>query len=480
VSRTVRLIIVVLVTLTIGNFICSGDQPEKVATGPADPQELERFLDSYFAEHMGKQHIPGAAFVFVKDAKVFLKKGYGLAHLERKLPVSPDTTIFRIGSISKVFTAEAVVQLADRGSIDLHADVNRYLKGVKVPGTFAEPVTAAHLLSHTAGFDEIRPGTQAPDPGNVLPLSEFLAPRLVRLWRPGRVPMYSTYGITLAGALVEDVSGLRYEDYLAKNIWGPLGMKRTSITVPHALTEDVAAGYEYRDGGHQPQRWEWYHTTPASSINSTAADMAVWMITHLQNGRYGGVRTMSDKAARAMHQTQATGHSKLPGLAYGFEEEVYGDLRLLVHGGNMAGFSALVVLIPEHNAGFFVVNHLEGSNLRDHLKWGLLERYYGPARKAEVPRPPPDFSARAHLFVGRYAWNTYGHTRRGNPPGVILTVGSNPDGTLTLNGRRWVEAEPLLFVREDGASKVAFRTDELGRVTHLFSGGFWVFERLAP
>jgi CubicO group peptidase (beta-lactamase class C family) len=144
----------------------------------------------------------------VKDGEIFFRKGYGFSNLERKEPVSPDKTIFRIGSISKVFTAEAVVQLADREAIDLHTDVNRYLKRVKVPATFAESVTAAQLLSHTAGFDEIRPGTQAPDQGSVLSLPDFLGPRLVRLWRPGQICMYSTYGITLAGALVEDVSGL--------------------------------------------------------------------------------------------------------------------------------------------------------------------------------------------------------------------------------------------------------------------------------
>lgn len=475
-----QFIIAALVTLTVSALSFAADPPQKGGNGPSDPQELERFLDGYFAEQMEQQHIPGAAFVFVKEGKVFFKKGYGLADLERKQPVSPDTTIFRIGSISKVFTAEAVVQLADRGKIDLDADVNRYLKRVKVPATFAEPVTAAHLLSHTAGFDEIRPGTQAPNQGSVLPLPEFLAPLMVRLWKPGRIPMYSTYGITLAGAVVEDVSRLPFEDYLAKNIWGPLGMKRTNITVPPALAGDVATGYEYGDGGHQPQRWEWYHTTPASAMNSTAADMAIWMITHLQNGRYGDARTMSEKSARAMHQTRATGHPKLPGVAYGFEEEVYGDLRLLLHGGNVAGFSSLVVLIPERNVGFFVVNHHEQSNLRDQLKWGLLERFYGPARKAEVPKPSPDFNVRAPLFVGRYAWNPYGHTRPGNAPGFILTVTSNADGTISLDGKRWLEAEPLLFVREDGASKVAFRTDELGRVTHLFLGGFWNFERLAP
>src|SRR5262245_23533454 len=450
--------------------------------GPLDPKELEQFLDGFLAEHLEKERIPGAAFVMVKDGKIFFKKGYGFANLARQQRVSPDSTIFRIGSISKVFTADAVMQLADRGAIDLNVDVNQYLKRVKVPGTFTEPVTAAHLISHTAGFDEIRPGTQAPEREGVLPLADFLRPRLVRLWQPGQIPMYSTYGMTLAGALVEDVSGVPFEDYLAKNIWRPLGMKRTNITVPPALADDVAIGYEYVESvkTQQAQKWEWYHTTPASSINSTAADMAVWMIAHLQKGQYGDARIFSERAAREMLRTHATGHPRLHGLAYGFAEEMYGELRLLEHGGNMAGFSSQVVLIPERNAGFFLVNHGENSQLRDHLKWTLLERYYGPSRKASVPASAPDFNARGHLFAGKYGSVTYCHSCQGRQPGLTFQVTNNSDGSLSLNGGRWIEVEPLLFVREDGSSKIAFRADALGRITHMFFGGFWTFEKLMP
>jgi CubicO group peptidase (beta-lactamase class C family) len=471
---------VVLVLLASGCFACAEPTPDASGQRPPDPQELQQFLDAFFAEHMAQQHIPGAAFVFVQDGAVVFSKGYGLADVERQQPVSADTTIFRIGSISKVFTAEAVVQLADRGELDLHADVNGYLKRLQVPATFEEPVTAAQLISHTAGFDEIRPGTQAADAASVLPLPDFLNPRLVRLWPPGQITMYSTYGITLAGALVEDVSGQPFEEYLATNIWRPLGMTRTCITVPPELAGDVATGYEYGDAGHEAPAWEWYHTTPASSINSTAADMARWMISHLQDGRLGGARTLSEEAARDMHRTHATGHPQLAGLAYGFEEEWYGDLRLLVHGGNVAGFSSLVVLIPERGAGFFVVNHHEPSNLRNDLKWALLEHCYGPASKSDVPQSLPGSAARAVAFAGRYGWITYCHTCSEPTPWVVLTVGVDADGTLTLNGRRWIEVEPLLFVRDDGDGRIAFRMDEQGRVTHLFSGGFWTFERLAP
>jgi CubicO group peptidase (beta-lactamase class C family) len=451
----------------------------KSVNGPDDPQELERFLDAIFTEQMEKQHIPGAVFVFVKDGRVFFSKGYGFANLERRQPVVPERTIFRIGSISKVFTANAIVQLADRGRLRLQTDVNRYLTKLKVAATYPEPVRAAHLLTHTAGFDEIRPGTQGPNAESVLPLADFLRTRLVRIRPPGETIAYSTYGITLAGLLVEEVSGMPFESYLAKNIWQPLKMERTTITVPAALKDDLALGYDYENGTNQPQAYEWYHTTPASSINSTAMDMARFMIMHLQNGRLGNARIMSERAARDMHRQHATGHPKLPGFAYGFYEDDYQGLRIIEHGGNVAGFSSLMVLLPEHNAGFFMVNHHEDANLRDIVKWALLEHYYPPKHAPSIPRPQPDFNARAPLFVGSYRWNIYCRTCRGRQAlPLLLKVTSNPDGTLSINNKRWIEVAPLFFVREDGGGKLAFRTDSSGKVTHLFTGGFWAFEKV--
>ena len=119
-----------------------------------DAKALETLIDGVMSAEMKKQQIPGAAFILVQNGRVVLVKGYGLADVERKKPVDPAMTIFPIGSVTKVFTATAVVQLADRGKLDLNADVNRYLKTVKVPATYAAPMTARHLLTHSAGFDE--------------------------------------------------------------------------------------------------------------------------------------------------------------------------------------------------------------------------------------------------------------------------------------------------------------------------------------
>src|SRR6266850_3691929 len=113
-------------------------------------KELGEMLDPIFAEQMEKLHIPGAVVVVVKDGRIIFTKGYGYADIEKKIPVVPDKTIFRIGSITKVFTATAVMQMADRGKIKLADNVNKYLKDFKVPPTYPQPVTFANLLTHTS------------------------------------------------------------------------------------------------------------------------------------------------------------------------------------------------------------------------------------------------------------------------------------------------------------------------------------------
>src|SRR4029434_1775345 len=149
-------------------------------------------------------------------------------------------------------------------------------------------------------------------------------------------------------------------------------MERSCITVPEQWQENVARGYELDGDSTVAQAWEWYHTTPASSINATVPDMARFMIAHLRGRVVGRTRMLRKRAEAEMQRQQITMDPEIPGYALGFNEDFVGGLRVIEHGGNVAGFSSLMVLIPEARAGFFVVNHLEGSNLRNNLKWTLL------------------------------------------------------------------------------------------------------------
>ena len=449
--------------------------------GRIDSAELASFVDTLITAQMAQENIPGAVFLLVKDGRVFYQRGYGFANVARRQPVDPTKTIWRIGSISKVFTATAVVQLADHGRFRLTDDVNRYLRRFKVPPTFPEPVTFQHLLTHTAGFDEIRPGTRAETAAGVLPLGDFLATKLVRLRSPGQTISYSTYGITLAGYLVEQISGMDFETYLARNVWHPVGMTRTSITVPDSLKPDLAQGYEYEGGANKLAEWEWYHTTPASSINASAADMGRFIIAQLQNGRYGNTRIMSEAAAVDMHRQHMTSHQRLAGFAYGFYEEHANGEQLLEHGGNVEGFSAQLTLIPARGIGFFSASQHEPARLRDVVQSALLDHYF-PAPPPVPPTPMPGYRERAPRFAGTYELNQFCHTcgadRREYPR---IEVKPNGDGTISITGnpQPLVEVSPMFFRRVNGTGGgVAFRDDASGRVTLLAGDSWIVFERI--
>lgn len=450
----------------------------KVTLNAVDSDELQKFVRSFVPDQMRKEHIPGAVLVFVQNGKVILNEGFGYSSLETNQPVDPGKTIFPIGSISKVFTATALVQLADRKKIDLNADVNAYLKKLKVPEAFDRPVTGAHLLSHTAGFDEIRPGTQAGSPKEILPLHQFLKNRLVRVHPPGVITSYSTYGITLAGLLVEEISGLSYESYLNRNIWKPLKMNRTHISTPPHLETAVAIPYEVENDTPQRRTYEWYHTLPASSIRSTGEDMAKFIVAHLECGKFRSHQIVSARAACEMHRTQSTTHPEMPGWTYGFQEDNTNGLRIVEHGGDIAGFSSLLVLLPDQNAGIFIAHHLEGANLRFDVKQKLLDRYFPDRRPVKVPVPVPDSTEKLKRFAGLYRGNLFCHTCKNPLPVAEVEVTANDDGTITVWDAQWVQTTPLLFVRLDGKRKIGFQEDQSGRILQMSAGSWKVLEKV--
>ena len=183
---------ILVVSLTACQFADNGVQPVVV-----DPAELETFADAFFPAQMEELHIPGVIFVFAQDKKVILAKGYGEANLENGIPMLPDDTVMRIGSVSKTFVATAVMQLVEQGKLDLHTDVNQYLTAFQLEDTFRKPVTLAHLLTHTAGFED-PPYVSNTDPNLVQPLGAYLAKAMPpRIDRPGKVFRYSNHGYAL-------------------------------------------------------------------------------------------------------------------------------------------------------------------------------------------------------------------------------------------------------------------------------------------
>jgi CubicO group peptidase (beta-lactamase class C family) len=459
------------------------------AANSPQPQEVGAFFDRIIPQQLEEYHIPGAAVALVKDGEVVFAGGYGFADLEEERPVDAGRTLFRTGSVGKLFTWTAVMQLAEQGKLDLHADVNDYLSNFQIPEAFSGPITLEHLLTHTAGFEDGPAGMMRARPEDLEPLGTFLGRRVpARIYPPGSVTAYSNYATALAGYIVEEVSGLPFEQYDEENIFGPLGMDRTTFRqpVPAALADDLATGYLYVDGGFQPQPFEVYQIVPAGSTSGTATDMARFMIAHLQEGKPGDGRILGQQTAQLMHQPHFANDPRLAGMAYGFYEVRVNGRLLLTHAGEPRFSRSQLYLLPEDNLGLYVAYNAPGGGIaRQELAQAFFDRFY-PAPVTALPEPPPGGAQRARLLEGRYVSSRSARTTIEalrllfDPSFQPITVRATQDGYLethhpAIRSRdpaayqpaRWVETEPNLYTRTDGRDLLAFRQGP-GSATWLF------------
>ncbi|MGL5064115.1 MAG: serine hydrolase domain-containing protein, partial [Microcoleus sp.] len=451
--------------------------------GPTNPQEVERFLDDFFDKEMSKAHVPGAVFTLVKDGKILLSKGYGYADLEKKIPVDPDKTLFRVGSISKLFTATAVMQLAERGQLNLDDDINKYLKQFQIPKTFPKPVTFANLLTHTDGFDAgWGIGAFARNASQMTPLGDFIKKRLPpRILPPDEVFLYSDVGMNLAGYLVEEISGLPFAEYIDKNILQPLNMRRSSFfqPLPPQLASNLAAGYKYQNATYQKRPFAFSNTVPGNALMATATDIAHFAIAHLQNGRYGDTQILNAATAKQMHQRQFSRYPGMVGSTYGFFERIINKQRTISHGGRHAGYTSELYLLPDRNLGLFVSCNNNPTGLADKLVHKFLDRYYPPDKIIKpVPQGIKTSQERLQQLSGTYRFVHYPHRTIEKLAAIFGEAGelrtfAGQDGTLSLWVPQFksVEIKPLLFRFLYSNGLMGFRQNEKQQITHLFLGG---------
>ena len=412
---------------------------------------------------------PGAAFVFVRGGRIVYQRGYGVSNLGTGAKADPERTVWPIASVTKVVTAMAVLQQVDAGRVDLDTDVNRYLKRLQVPAQGYPPLTLRHLLSHTAALDEL-PGRQF-DGRDPQDLADFMRDRIVRYRDPGVLTAYSTYGILLAALVLEDVSGQTYDAYLREHLFEPAGMRSARVMSRLGHERGVAMPYALEDGRAEPMPYEWYVSTPASSVVATAADMGRLLIVQLAGGRAGERRILSKRMSIAMQTQQATVHPGVPGWGLGLQMDRVNGRTIAEHGGDIGGFSSLFVLVPEEDAGFYIVNHGEGSNLRYRVKQALLDALYPAEEKPAVPTAQSADAARLAEYAGKYL-SSIACRSCPREPESIFTLEAKPDGSLSLWGQRWIPVGHDLFIRDDGRTTLGFARDPAGRISAV-SGGSW-------
>jgi CubicO group peptidase (beta-lactamase class C family) len=456
----------------VGLLLCATN----IVTGEAAPAaagQIATIVDPLVEKEIAAG-VPGAAFVFVRDGSVIYQRGYGVSDVAAQANVDPQRTVWPVASITKTVTALGALQLVADGRVQLDDDLNRSLKRLQVPSQGYAPLTLRHVLSHTGALDEIPgrryDGKQAPD------MAAFLQGKLIRYREPGKLTAYSTYGIALVGVLIEDVSGQSYADYLQQHVFAPAGMRSARVLLHQGDEQGVATPYEIDDGRAKAIPYEWYQTPPTSSMVATAADMGKLLISHLAGDRASRAPLLPPELMRAMHVQQATNHPDLPGWSLGFQLDTVNGVAIAEHGGDIAGFSALFVLMPDKHEGFFIVNHGESGDLRFRVKQALLDALY-PAQAPTVPTADPRNAPTLAEYAGRYISSITCRTCPLSDDQVFI-VKAQPNGTLSLWGQTWVPLRRDLFIRDDGKRLLGFARDEKNRLVSVTGGSWRVADRL--
>ena len=459
--------------------------PAKAAPAPSDPAsahelnqaDVDAWLDGFMPYALKAGGIPGAVVVVVKDGQPVTMRGFGYADVKARRPVDPNATLFRPGSVSKLFTWTAVMQQVQAGKIDLDKDINTYLD-FKIPEKFGKPITMRHLMTHTAGFAETAKYLISFDKQPPMPLDKALS-RWVpeRIYAPGTMPAYSNYGASLAGYIVQRVSGEPFNQYIERHILQPSGMQHSTFVqpLPASLATLMSQGYEY--GSDKPQAYEVIPLAPAGALAATGADMGRFMIAHLANGG----PLLNPATAQQMYAPAANSFSALPGMALGFYHEDRNGLNIVGHGGDTVYFHSDLHLFVDKNVGLYIsLNSLgkeaAGHSLRGQLFEEFTDRYF-PAPEANLPTAS---TAKAHgeAISGHYVASRAGGfnflrlvTLLGQTSVSIDENNYLIASTITDaagSPRKWREIGPWLWQDVNGSDKLQAVLNEDGSV-RMFS-----------
>ena len=423
---------------------------------------------------MERSDIAGASVLVMKDGNVLLQKGYGYADMKSKKPVDPNTTIFRLASISKLFTWISVMQLEEQGKLDLDADVNRYLD-FQIRPAFNKPVTLRNLMTHTGGFEEVINDIILTDANKAISLrDDLIHNQPMRLFPPGEIPAYSNYGVGLASYIVQRASGEPFEQYVQEHIFAPLGMTHSSFYQPLEKRLEYSDSLGYRGNTTKPPvGFEIFNPVGAGGISSSAADMGRFGMALLNGGELEDKRILKPETLALMWTPQFRASDQLPPQCMGFYQDWRNNLRWIGHEGDLIAFHSLFFVEPQQKMVLFVsYNSSGGGGLpRPEIIDFFSDRYFPGAPKAEFLK-----TAAKDLkdIEGEYL-----STRRSDSTKLSLSnlfdqrsVSIDKDGNLTIENAKdlrghsikfkpigkdlWQaeEDQQRLFAIRDGANKI--------------------------
>ncbi|WP_244226527.1 serine hydrolase [Paenibacillus protaetiae] len=445
-------------------------------TGAGKPVELNAssaaaFLDQFFTQDEVKPLYVGASVVIVKDGQVLAEKGYGVADQTSGKPVDPASTEFRVASVSKTFTAVAVMQLVEQGKIKLDDNYLTYLPGYKQDNPFDQPVTIEDLLTHTSGFEvrDIQADDMGPNyVGKRLEMDAYAQSHMPPVVRePGTSYMYDNFAYLLLGLIVQKVSGEPFETYMTKHVFQPLGMANSSFLLDGHIKDNLATGYTA--AGQALPVYDFNPTVlPQGGMLSTAEDIGKFMIAFLNGGASGSSRILADQTVQSMEQYRSSIHPLLPNTTYGFEApfQIPGagaSSKIITKAGDMTDFSSYLFLIPEQHVGVFLTYNKQGA-LRNLFYPQFISAFYPQyAAQADFPAYKPQSADELDRFAGYYA------DIRAK---VLVSAVNEGQGELTISDsylgpRTLHQVDDNLFIDDLTKQFTAFQLDKDGKANYM-------------
>ena len=434
--------------------------------------DVDAWLDGFMPYALKSGGIPGAVVVVVKDGQPLTMRGFGYSDVKARKPVDPENTLFRPGSVSKLLTWTAVMQQVQAGKLDLDKDINTYLD-FKIPPRDGKPITLRNIMTHTPGFAETAKYLISYDKAPP-PLSKVLSRAVPdRIYAPGTMPAYSNYGASLAGYIVERVSGEPFNKYIQNHILTPLGMTHSSFDqpLPANLAPLMSKAYQY--GSDDPKQYEVIGMAPAGALAASGADMGKFMIAHLANGG----PLLNPATAQLMHAPANHFYTALPPMALGFYHEDRNGLNIVGHGGDTIFFHSDLHLFLDKNVGLFIsMNSIgkgaAGHALREQLFEDFTDRYF-PAPDQSLPTLG---TAKAHgqAISGHYVSSRAGSFNWLRVAEILgqTSVSVDKDGIIEASSitdpsgapRKWREVAPWTWQEVNGTDKLEAVVDGGGRV----------------
>ncbi|MDP6454905.1 MAG: serine hydrolase domain-containing protein [SAR202 cluster bacterium] len=441
-------------------------------------------LSAWIESQMAYSGQPGLSIAIIFDQKLVWSKGFGHSDIASGAPAKPDT-IYRIASITKLFTATSIMQLRDGGKLQLDDPITKHLPWFDIQNKHldAPAITIRHLITHTSGLpreaafpywtdSEFPTRDQMVD---ALSKQETVLPTETR-WK------YSNLALSLAGEIVATVSGIGYAEYVQRNILDPLDMASTFVNSPDRDNPSLATGYGRRqpDGNrHVSPFTDGKGITAAANMSTTVEDLAKFAMLQFRDGNAGGIQILKGSSLREMHRVHWLDQDWISGWGLGFNVRRIGGKTHVGHGGAVQGFRTHVRLIPAHKIGVIAFTNADDGNPEMYIdkafQWVAPAILNASDSDSRFAYSRPEWQA----YFGKYqsAWSDLQVLQLNGK--LVAIDPSQPDpmesmSTLSPLGEHTFRIENPLGGSAHG-EKFVFELNDQGRVERLWVGENYSF-----